>query len=140
MESHRCNARHSDGPWTQVLARAEHAARRLLAGMRHANPPPLRARPLAAPGTLHASPWSSAARQLNVYTDPHSWFQEAEMSTLAIKDLPALEELDRKNMAGVAGGMGRTPIQILAWEVTGKPATWDGMVLEDDGRLHPAPL
>jgi hypothetical protein len=32
--------------------------------------------------------------------------------------------------------MGRTPQQILAWEMTGKPATWQGLVLDDDNRLH----
>ena len=62
------------------------------------------------------------------------------MNTLAIKDLPAVAELDRKEMAAVSGGMGRTPMQILAWEATGKPATWEGMVLEDDGTLHRPPL
>lgn len=58
------------------------------------------------------------------------------MSTLAIRDLPALEELDRKDMAAVSGGIGRTPVQIRAWEETGEPATWNGMVLGDDGALH----
>jgi hypothetical protein len=57
------------------------------------------------------------------------------MSTLAITDLPASKELDREQMAAVAGGMGRTPQQILAWEISGKPATWQGLVLEDDGTL-----
>jgi hypothetical protein len=57
------------------------------------------------------------------------------MSTLTIKDLPMTEGLDRKTMTGISGGMGRTPMQILAWEVTGKPATWQGLVLGDDGRL-----
>ena len=58
------------------------------------------------------------------------------MNTLTIKDLPTTEKLDRTALAAVCGGMGRTPQQILAWEVTGKPATWQGLVLEDDGRLH----
>lgn len=62
------------------------------------------------------------------------------MKTLAIKDLPVLANLDQQQMTAVVGGMGRTPVQILAWEITGKPATWQGLVLEDDGRLHPAPL
>ncbi len=58
------------------------------------------------------------------------------MSTLEIKDLPKAEELDRKAMEAVRGGIGRTPQQILAWEMTGKPATWQGLVLGDDGRLE----
>jgi hypothetical protein len=36
----------------------------------------------------------------------------------------------------VRGGIGRTPQQILAWQVTGKPATWQGLVLGDDNQLH----
>jgi hypothetical protein len=58
------------------------------------------------------------------------------MSKLTIKDLTAVQELKRCEMAKVAGGIYRTPQQILAWEITGKPATWQGLVLEDDGRLH----
>ena len=58
------------------------------------------------------------------------------MSTLIIKDLPMNETLDRKAMAALRGGIGRTPPQVLAWQITGKPATWQGMVLGDDGRLH----
>jgi hypothetical protein len=58
------------------------------------------------------------------------------MSKLTIKDLATAKELDRSDMAGVLGGMGRTPQQILAWEVTGKPATWQGLVLGDDNQLH----
>jgi hypothetical protein len=58
------------------------------------------------------------------------------MNTLLIKDLPKEEELDREALAAVRGGMGRTPQQILAWEVTGQPATWQGLVLGDDNRLH----
>lgn len=58
------------------------------------------------------------------------------MSKLTIKDLTIAQELDKRQMAGVSGGMGRTPQQILAWEVTGKPATWQGLVLGDDNRLH----
>lgn len=58
------------------------------------------------------------------------------MKTLTIKDLPRAETLDRNTMADTHGGMGRTPPQILAWELTGKPATWQGLVLEDDNRLH----
>lgn len=58
------------------------------------------------------------------------------MSTLTTKDLPMKEELDQQAMAALRGGIGRTPQQVLAWEVTGQPATWQGMVLGDDGRLH----
>ena len=58
------------------------------------------------------------------------------MSTFTIKDLPIAEDLGQEKMAAVCGGMGRTPQQILAFEVTGKPATWQGLVLGDDGRLH----
>ncbi|KJK24732.1 hypothetical protein UB46_08490 [Burkholderiaceae bacterium 16] len=61
------------------------------------------------------------------------------MNTIDIKDLPASEALDEKAMAEVRGGIGRTPVQILAWELSGKPATWQGMILGDDGRLHPGP-
>lgn len=45
-------------------------------------------------------------------------------------------ELDKRRMGDVLGGMGRTPQQILAFELTGKPATWQGLVLEDDNQLH----
>jgi hypothetical protein len=55
---------------------------------------------------------------------------------LTIKDLAITEELDKRQMAGLMGGMGRTPQQILAWEITGKPATWQGLVLGDDNQLH----
>jgi hypothetical protein len=58
------------------------------------------------------------------------------MTTLTIKDLPKTEELDPKVMTAFCGGMGRTPQQILAWELTNQPATWQGLVLGDDGRLH----
>ena len=58
------------------------------------------------------------------------------MNKLTIKDLAVAKELDKRQMAGLLGGMGRTPPQILAWEVTGKPATWQGLVLGDDNRLH----
>jgi hypothetical protein len=58
------------------------------------------------------------------------------MNTLVIKDLPKIEKLDREALAAVRGGIGRTPQQILAWEVTGLPATWQGLMLGDDGRLH----
>jgi hypothetical protein len=58
------------------------------------------------------------------------------MNALTIKDLPIAEDLEQEKMAAVSGGMGRTPQQILAFEVTGKPATWQGLVLGDDGRLH----
>ncbi|WP_321798234.1 hypothetical protein [Caballeronia sp. J97] len=58
------------------------------------------------------------------------------MSALTIKDLPTTKELDSATLASVRGGIGRTPQQILAWEISGKPATWQGLVLGDDGRLH----
>lgn len=58
------------------------------------------------------------------------------MKTLAIKDLPKLADFDRKEMSAVTGGIGRTPQQIRAWEISGQPATWEGLVLGDDGRLH----
>jgi len=58
------------------------------------------------------------------------------MNTLTIKDLPVIEELDQKAMSILRGGIGRTPQQILAWQATGLPATWQGLVLGDDGRLH----
>jgi hypothetical protein len=58
------------------------------------------------------------------------------MNKLTIKDLAATKELGQREMAAVIGGIYRTPQQILAWEVTGQPATWQGMVLGDDGRLH----
>ncbi|TQK05544.1 ClbS/DfsB family four-helix bundle protein [Herbaspirillum sp. SJZ107] len=58
------------------------------------------------------------------------------MDKLTIKDLPVATELDKRRMAGVLGGMGRTPQQILAFELTGKPATWQGLVLEEDNQLH----
>lgn len=59
------------------------------------------------------------------------------MNTLTIKDLPLTEQLDARAMAGMAGGIGRTPVQVLAWEVSGQPATWQGLILGDDGRLQP---
>ncbi|MGZ5199931.1 MAG: hypothetical protein ACXWC4_09190 [Telluria sp.] len=58
------------------------------------------------------------------------------MSKLTIKDLAMTKELDKNEMTGLLGGMGRTPQQILAWEITGQPATWQGLVLGDDNRLH----
>jgi hypothetical protein len=58
------------------------------------------------------------------------------MSTLTIKDLPKNETLDRETMSALRGGIGRTPQQVLAGQITGQPATWQGMVLGDDGRLH----
>jgi hypothetical protein len=57
------------------------------------------------------------------------------MNTLRIHDLSFNAELDHEALAAVQGGRGRTPQQILAWEITGKPATWQGLVLEDDGTL-----
>jgi hypothetical protein len=62
--------------------------------------------------------------------------EEIDMNKLTIKDLALAKELDKREMASVLGGMGRTPQQILAWEVTGKPATWQGLVLGDDNQLH----
>lgn len=62
--------------------------------------------------------------------------EEIDMNKLTIKDLAVAKELDKRQMAGLLGGMGRTPQQILAWEVTGKPATWQGLVLGDDNQLH----
>jgi hypothetical protein len=58
------------------------------------------------------------------------------MAKLTIKDLLIDRELDKRQMAELVGGMGRTPQQILAFELTGKPATWQGLVLGDDNRLH----
>jgi hypothetical protein len=63
-------------------------------------------------------------------------FKEIDMSKLTIKDLAMTKELDEREMTSVLGGMGRTPQQILAWEMTGQPATWQGLVLGDDNRLH----
>jgi hypothetical protein len=65
-----------------------------------------------------------------------STIEETDMSTLTINDLTITKELDKQQMTSLTGGMGRTPQQILAWEMTGKPATWQGLVLEDDNRLH----
>jgi hypothetical protein len=62
--------------------------------------------------------------------------EETDMNKLTINDLATAKELDKRQMAGVLGGMGRTPQQILAWEITGKPATWQGLVLGDDNQLH----
>lgn len=59
------------------------------------------------------------------------------MNKLTIKDLPVTEMLEQRQMASVLGGIGRTPPQILAFELTGKPANWQGMVLEDDNQMHP---
>ena len=58
------------------------------------------------------------------------------MKKLTINDLAVANELDRRQMGAYSGGMGRTPPQILAWELTGKPATWQGLVLGDDNQLH----
>jgi hypothetical protein len=67
---------------------------------------------------------------------PYQTIEEIKMDKLTIKDLPVAAELDSRRMAGVLGGMGRTPQQILAFELTGKPATWQGLVLEEDNQLH----
>ncbi len=61
------------------------------------------------------------------------------MNTLLIRDLSVTVELDRKALEAVRGGMGRTPVQILAWELSGRPATWQGQILGEDGQLHPGP-
>lgn len=58
------------------------------------------------------------------------------MTTLVIHDLTSQRELDRFAMTAIAGGIYRTPPQILAGQVTHQPATWNGMVLGDDGQLH----
>ena len=58
------------------------------------------------------------------------------MNKLTIDDLTIAKELDKPQMTALSGGIGRTPQQILAWEVTGKPATWQGLVLGDDNQLH----
>lgn len=64
------------------------------------------------------------------------------MNALMIKDLSFASELDRKALEAARGGIGRTPQQILAGQITHLPATPDGMVLGYDGQLHPgnAPL
>ena len=59
------------------------------------------------------------------------------MNKLTIKDLPVATVLEKQQMTSVLSGMGRTPPQILAFELTGKPANWQGMVLEDDNRFYP---
>lgn len=69
------------------------------------------------------------------------------MTTLTIKDLPCTDPLDQEAQKAVRGGIGRTPVQILAWQISGRPATANGLVLGDDGRLtlpspgmpHPLP-
>lgn len=58
------------------------------------------------------------------------------MNKITIKDLSVVEGLKQRQMAAVVGGIYRTPQQILAWEATGLPATWQGLVLGDDNRLH----
>jgi hypothetical protein len=58
------------------------------------------------------------------------------MKTLMIRDLSLAEELDRKALEAVRGGIYRTPMQILAHEITHLPATPDGQVLGYDGQLH----
>jgi hypothetical protein len=75
----------------------------------------------------------SRARRL---ANPIHHLQETDMNKLTIKDLASATELDAHAMAGVVGGIYRTPQQILAWELTGKPATWQGLVLGDDNQLH----
>jgi hypothetical protein len=59
-----------------------------------------------------------------------------DMKTLIIKDLALEKDLDKREMTSLVGGIGRTPQQIRAWEMTGQPATWEGLVLGDDNRLH----
>ena len=58
------------------------------------------------------------------------------MLTLTLKDLCVTDELDRKALETVHGGRGRTASQILSHELTGLPATSDGLVLGYDGQLH----
>ena len=58
------------------------------------------------------------------------------MKMLMIKDLSLTEELDRKALKAVRGGIYRTPPQILAHELTHLPATSGGLVLGYDGQLH----
>ena len=60
------------------------------------------------------------------------------MKTLMIKDLSLTEEMDRKALKAVRGGIYRTPSQILAHDLTHLPATSDGRVLGYDGQLHTA--
>jgi hypothetical protein len=62
------------------------------------------------------------------------------MTTVTIKDLPVADELTSAELADVQGGIGRTPQQILAHELTDLPATPDGRVLGPDGRLYPPGL
>jgi hypothetical protein len=61
------------------------------------------------------------------------------MNTVLIKDLSMTHELDHAALEDVRGGIGRTPVQILAWELSGQPATWQGLILGEDGKLHPGP-
>jgi hypothetical protein len=58
------------------------------------------------------------------------------MNKLTIRDLTTVKGLEQRERAAVAGGIYRTPQQILAWELTGQPATWQGLVLGDDNQLH----
>jgi hypothetical protein len=102
---------------------------------------PLPAQQTALPA-LRSTPYAALACILQSSTVcrhrawPYRTIEEIEMDKLTIKDLPVATELDAHRMAGVLGGMGRTPQQILAFELTGKPATWQGLVLEDDNQLH----
>ena len=59
------------------------------------------------------------------------------MTTLTIKDLQSKVDLDRNARVALRGGIRRTPMQELAFEITGLPATADGLVLGHDGRLYP---
>jgi hypothetical protein len=74
--------------------------------------------------------------QARCLANPIHHFEETDMSKLTIKNLATAKELDSHAMAGILGGIYRTPQQILAWELTGKPATWQGLVLGDDNQLH----
>lgn len=58
------------------------------------------------------------------------------MNKLTIKDLAVNKPLDKRHMTSLLGGIGRTPPQIRAWEMSGQPATWQGLVLGDDNQLH----
>ena len=66
---------------------------------------------------------------------PSFYFRSMIMTTLRIQDLPYEKTLDRETQITVRGGIGRTPTQILAGQISGRPATSNGLVLGDDGRL-----
>jgi hypothetical protein len=74
--------------------------------------------------------------QVGLNTCEAQQIPRAQAKTLTIKDLSLTEELDRKALAAVRGGIGRTGVQILAGQLSHQPATWQGLVLGDDDRLH----